>query len=74
MSRVSLVRHVPAPLPARQHARDQRPPLEPEHVEEVWDAELVGDLPSPGWLAVPALATYLRAGAPTPASRIDVFA
>ena len=71
MSRISLVRHVPAPLPVRQHVRGERPP---EHVEEVWDAELVGELPSPGWLAVPALATYLRAGAHMPAPRIDVFA
>lgn len=74
MSRISLVRHVPAPLPVRQHVRSERPPVEPEHVEEVWDAELVGELPSPGWLALPALATYQRAGAHMPAARIDVFA
>ena len=74
MSRISLVRHVPAPLPARQHVRDERPPLEPEHVEEVWDAELVGELPLPGWLAVPALSSYARAGFARPAPRIDVFA
>ena len=74
MSRISLVRHVPAPLPVRQHVRGERPPVEPEHVEEVWDAELVGELPSPGWLAAPALASYLRAGTRMPAPRVDVFA
>jgi hypothetical protein len=74
MSGIALVRHVSAPLPAREHVRADAPPLEPEYVEEVWDAELVGELPPPGWLAVPALSTYARAGHPMPLSRIDVRA
>jgi hypothetical protein len=74
MPGISLVRHVSAASPARQHVRPETPPLEPEHVEEVWDAELVGELPPPGWLAVPACSSYLRAGVSMPLPRIDVFA
>ena len=74
MPGVALVRRVSAPLPARLSVRADAPSSEPEHVEEVWDAELVGELPPPGWLAVPALATYRRAGARMPVPRIDVFA
>ena len=55
MPGIALVRHTATPLPARGHARPEAPPVKPEHVEEVWDAELVGELPPPGWLAVPAL-------------------
>jgi hypothetical protein len=74
MSGIALVRHVSAPLAAREHARPDARPLETEHVEEVWDAELVGELAAPGWLAVPALSTYARAGHATRLSRIDVRA
>jgi hypothetical protein len=74
MPGIALARRVSSPPPARQHVVADAPRLEPEHVEEVWDAELVGDLPSPGWLAVPALATYGRAGFATVASRIDLRA
>jgi hypothetical protein len=74
MPGIALVRHVSAPLPAREHARADAPPREPEYVEEVWDAELVGELPRPGWLAVPALSSYARAGQATALPRIDVRA
>jgi len=74
MSGIALVRHVSAPLPAREHVWADAPPLEPEHVEEVWDAELVGELSPPGWLAVPALSSYARAGHAMPLPRIDVRA
>jgi hypothetical protein len=74
MPGIALVRSTATPLPARQQARREVPPVEPEHIEEVWDAELVSELPPPGWLAVPALSTYLRAGHRAPAPRIDVFA
>ena len=74
MPGIALVRHTATPLPARAHARPEAPPLEPEHVEEVWDAELVGELPPPGWLALPALSSYARAGFALPAARIDVRA
>jgi hypothetical protein len=52
----------------------RRPRAEPEHVEEVWDAELFGELALPGWLAAPALTTYTRAGFSAPPPRIDVRA
>jgi hypothetical protein len=74
MSRVALIRHVAASSPAHWRAPADGPAVEPEHVEEVWDAELVSELPSPGWLAVPAHTTYLRAGYRTPPPRIDVHA
>jgi hypothetical protein len=74
MSGVALVRHVTAPYSSRAYARPESPPLEAEHVEEVWDAELVGEFPRPGWLAAPALSTYTRAGHLMPAPRIDVRA
>jgi hypothetical protein len=74
MTGIALVRRVPSPFPARQHVPFEAPRAAPEHVEEVWDAELVGDLPSPGWLALPALATYARAGIAPFAPRIDLRA
>jgi hypothetical protein len=74
MPGIALVRQVTAAYPARRDAPYERPPLEAEHVEEVWDAELVGELPPPGWLAVPALSAYTRAGFAGSAPRIDVFA
>jgi hypothetical protein len=72
MPGIALVRHVAAAHPARAYARPETPPVEPEHVEEVWDAELVSELAPPGWLAVPALTTYARAGRPMPLPRIDL--
>lgn len=74
MPGIALVRQTAAPFPAGLHARPEAPPVEPEHVEEVWDAELVGELPPHGWLAVPALASYARAGFSMPPPRIDVRA
>jgi hypothetical protein len=74
MSRVALIRHVPASSPELWRARTDRPALEPEHVEEVWDAELVDELPSPGWLAAPALTTYLQAGRRMRPALVDVHA
>jgi hypothetical protein len=74
MTGIALVRRATPPHPARAHAPRDEPRLEPEHVEEVWDAELVGDLPSPGWIAVPALASYQVAGFASVASRIDLRA
>jgi hypothetical protein len=74
MSQVALIRHAGATSPARYQASGDSASVEPEHVEEVWDAELVSDLPSPGWLAVPALTTYLRAGYRTPPPLVDVHA
>jgi hypothetical protein len=74
MTGIALVRRVPSPFPARQHVPFEAPRTAPEHVEEVWDAELVGELAAPGWLAVPALSTYARAGHAMPLSRIDVRA
>jgi hypothetical protein len=74
MTGISLVRRVSSPLPVHQHVRAEEPRQEPEHVEEVWDAELVSDLPSPGWLALPALASYGRAGYAAVAPRIDLRA
>ena len=74
MTGIALVRRVPSPFPARQHVPFEAPRTAPEHVEEVWDAELVSDLPSPGWLAVPALATYGRAGFAACAPRVDLRA
>ncbi len=74
MPGITLVRQISAPQSARDYVRPERPPLEPEHVEEVWDAELVGELPLLGWLAAPAFSAYARAGHSTPLSRIDVRA
>jgi hypothetical protein len=74
MSRVALIRYVPASSPELWRARAERPPLEPEHVEEVWDAELVDELPPPASLATPALATYLRAGRRMRPALVDVHA
>jgi hypothetical protein len=74
MPGIALVRHVSAPLPARRDVRAERPSVEPEHVEEVWDAELVGELPPPGWRALPAVESYAHAGFARPAPRIDVYA
>jgi hypothetical protein len=74
MSAIALVRHVSAPLPAGQHVRSDRPRVEPEQVEEVWDAELVDELAPPAWLGQPAVSSYLRAGTHAPVPRIDVFA
>jgi hypothetical protein len=74
MPGLSLVRHVAAAHPARASMTPRRPRAEPEHVEEVWDAELVGELALPGWLAAPALTTYTRAGFSAPPPRIDVRA
>jgi hypothetical protein len=58
--------------PARWHAPSQA--REPEQVEEVWDAELVDELPAPGWLAVPALSAYGRAGFAMPPPLVDLRA
>ena len=74
MSRVALIRHVAAGSPERVREPVRSASVEPEHVEEVWDAELVSELPSPGWLAVPALTTYLRAGYRVPPPFVDVYA
>jgi hypothetical protein len=74
MSRVALIRHVAAGSPERLREPAGSASVEPEHVEEVWDAELVSELPSPGWLAVPALTTYLRAGRRMPPPLVDVHA
>jgi hypothetical protein len=74
MPGISLVRHASAAHPVRAHTPPRTPPVEPEHVEEVWDAELVSELAAPGWLAAPALTTYTRAGFSLPPSRIDVCA
>ena len=74
MPGIALVRHVSAAYPARRDAPFERPPLEAEQVEEVWDAELVGELPPPGWLAVPAASAYTRAGFAVPPPRVDLFA
>jgi hypothetical protein len=50
-------------------------PLEPEHVEEVWDAELVyEELPAPAFASGGALSAYGWAGTALPARRIDVHA
>lgn len=74
MTGIALVRRVTPSYPARAHTPQDEPRLEPEHVEEVWDAELVGDLPSPGWLAVPALEAYARAGFAATPRRVDLRA
>jgi hypothetical protein len=74
MPGIALVRHVSAPLPARAHVRAETPRAEPEQVEEVWDAELVSDLPPSGWLAGSACATYQRAGYAMPRPLVDLRA
>jgi hypothetical protein len=74
MSRVALIRHAGAGSPERWRASEAKSSAEPEQVEEVWDAELVSELPAPGWLAVPALTTYLRAGYRKPPQLVDVHA
>jgi hypothetical protein len=74
MPGIALVHYTATPLPARGQVRPEAPPVEPEYVEEVWDAELVGELPRPGWLALPALSSYARAGVSMPPPRIDVRA
>jgi hypothetical protein len=74
MSGVALIRHVAAGSPERSRESARSASVEPEPVEEVWDAELVSELPSPGWLAVPALTTYLRAGYRMPPPLVDVHA
>ena len=74
MPGVALVRRASAPLPARLSVRADAPSSEPEQVEEVWDAELVGDLAAPGWLSGPALSSYTRAGFARPLPRIDIYA
>jgi hypothetical protein len=74
MPGIALVLHVSAAHPARAYTPPRTPPVEPEHVEEVWDAELVSELAAPGWLAAPALTTYTRAGFAMPPPRIDVRA
>ena len=71
MSGVALIRHVAAGSPERSRESVRSASVEPEPVEEVWDAELVSELPSPGWLAVPALTTYLRAGYRMPPPLVD---
>jgi hypothetical protein len=43
-------------------------------VEEIWDAELVDDLPAPGWVPASALSTYGRAGYAMPAPLVDLRA
>jgi hypothetical protein len=49
--------------------------LEPEHVEEVWDAELVDDeLPARPLASGGALSAYGWAGTAAPAPRIDLHA
>jgi hypothetical protein len=74
MSSIARIPRVAETVPEHWFARAGDRPTEPEHVEEVWDAELVGDLPQPGWLAVPALTTYLRAGTSAPAPLVDLRA
>jgi hypothetical protein len=74
MPGISLVRHVSPANPARASTPPRTPPGETEHVEEVWDAELVSELAVPGWLAAPALTTYARAGFAAAPPRIDVRA
>jgi hypothetical protein len=49
--------------------------LEPEHVEEVWDAELVYDeLPARAFASGGVLSAYGWAGTAAPASRVDLHA
>jgi hypothetical protein len=74
VSSVARIPRIARSEPDHRFARADAPAHEPEHVEEVWDAELVGDLPRAGWLAVPALTTYLRAGTTAPAPLVDLRA
>jgi len=74
MPGLALVRYCSAPHPAGRPVRAEAPPVEPEHVEEVWDAELVGDSATPAWLAGPACSSYLGCGIRATARRIDVYA
>jgi hypothetical protein len=74
MPGLALVRHVPAPYPVRDRVPAGTPPVEPEQVEEVWDAELVGDASTPGWLAAPAAASYLLCGLSAAPRRVDMYA
>jgi hypothetical protein len=74
MSGVALIRHEAAGSPERLREPAGSTSVDPEQVEEVWDAELVSEFPSPGWLAVPALTTYLRAGYRKPPPLVDVHA
>ncbi len=72
--------HIPqisASLPARWQAPagSRSMPLEPEHVEEVWDAELVYDeLPARALASGSALSTYGWAGTVAPAPLVDLRA
>ena len=75
MPGIALVRHATAAYPARRDVPFERPAAEAEHVEEVWDAELVGELPPPGWLAVPAAVWPTpEPDSRAPAPRVDLFA
>jgi hypothetical protein len=74
VSSIARIPRIARSVPDQRFARTDAPANEPEHVEEVWDAELVGDLPRSGWLAVPALTTYLRAGYTPPAPLVDLRA
>ena len=74
MPGLALVRLASTLHPARQQVRAEAPRVEPEHVEEVWDAELVGDAATPAWLAGPACSSYLRSGLRAAPRRIDVYA
>jgi hypothetical protein len=73
MPATSRIPHIATSLPTRWFtpAESRSAPREPEHVEEVWDAELVDDLPAPGWVPSSALSTYGRAGHAMPAPLID---
>jgi hypothetical protein len=74
MPGLALIRHASAPYPVRERTLADPPHVEPEQVEEVWDAELVGDPSTPGWLAAPAAASYLVCGLGAAPRRIDVYA
>jgi hypothetical protein len=78
MAAGTRIPQISASLPARWQApagARPAPPLEPEHVEEVWDAELVYDeLPARPFVSGSALSAYGWAGTSVPASLVDLRA
>ncbi|MEO9176057.1 MAG: hypothetical protein ABI317_11150 [Gaiellales bacterium] len=76
MAASTRIPHVITSLPTRWFAptEPRSAPRAAQPVEEIWDAELVDDLPAPGWVPASALSTYGRAGYAMPAQLVDLRA
>ncbi len=77
MAGTTHIPHSSTALPIRWEApaRARSIPVEPELVEEVWDAELVyGELPARAYASGSALSTYGWAGTAAPAPLVDLRA